>query len=88
MGPGFHHDEFSLRETFQLVRREQRTLHHLQALAVAVFAAAYGTGKDCPAAEGFRERLRRLAVWREAAENRILAIIGYDLRALFAVILL
>ena len=88
MRAGFHDNKFSLRETFQFIRREQCALCHLQALAVAVFAAAYGTGKDCSAAEGFRERLRRLAVWREAAEDRILAIIGYDLRALLAVILL
>ena len=88
MCAGFHDNELSLRETFQFIRREQCALCHLQALAVAVLSLTDGAGQNGPAAESFGERLCRLAVRCKAAEDRVLTVIGYDLRALLAVILL
>ena len=87
MRAGFHDNELSLRETFQLIRREQSALRHLQTLAVAVLSLTDGAGKDSPVAEGFGQRLRCLTVRRKAAKDGILTVIGYDLRALFSVIL-
>ena len=84
---GFHDNEVALGQIFQFVRREQCTFRHLQTLACTVLALADRTGQNRPAAERFGERFRRLAVGCEAAEDRILTVIGYDLRALLTVIL-
>ena len=87
MRTGFHDNEVTLGQIFQFIRREQCAFRHLQALACIVLAFADGTGQNRPAAEGFGQRLRRLTIGREAAEDGVLTVIAYNFCALFAVFL-
>lgn len=73
MGAGFHDDEASLWDGLQLVRRQQSTLHHLQALAGVVLATAHGARQNGAAAESFGQGFRSLTVGSEAAKNGILS---------------
>ena len=53
MCAGFHDDKAALGNGFQLVGRQQGTLHHLEALAGIVLAPAHRAGEDGAAAQGF-----------------------------------
>ena len=86
MCAGFHDNEAALGNGFQLVGRQQGTLHHLEALAGIVLAPAHRAGEDGAAAQGFGQYLRSLAVGGEAAEDGVLAVVLNDLAALFSVV--
>ena len=88
MRPRFHHHKAALGNGFQFVRRHQRTLHHLQALAGIVLSAADRAGQYSAAAQRFGELLRRLAVGCKAAEDGILTVVSQYFCAFSAVILL
>ena len=53
MASGLLHDEAALGDGLELICRQQGALHHLQALAGIVFAAAHRAGEHRAAAEGF-----------------------------------
>ena len=73
MGAGFHNDEASLGNGFQLVRSEQGTLHHLEGLTGVVLATAYRAGENGAASQGFGQHFGGLAVGGKAAENGVLS---------------
>lgn len=70
---GFHHDEAPLWNRLQLVRGEQRALHHLEGLAGIVLSAAHRAGQHRAAAQRFGQHLGGLAVGGETAEDGILS---------------
>ena len=88
MGTDFHDDEAALGNGLQFVRRQQRTLHHLKALAGVIFATAHRTGQDGSASKSFGQGFRSLAVGREATENRVLTVVLDDFAASTAVVFL
>ena len=75
MGAGLHHHKLSLWNGFQLIRRHECPLHHLQGLAGIVFPPGDGAGEDGAAAQGLGQHLRCLALGREAAEDGVLAVV-------------
>ena len=87
MVSGFHHNEAALENGFQLIGREQRTLHHLQGLAGVVLSTAHRAGQHRAIAQGFGQHLGGLTVGGEAAENGILAVVLNNLAALLTVVL-
>ena len=62
------------------------TQYHLQGLA-ALLALADGAGEHRAAAKGGGEGLGGFALGREAAEDGVLAVVTYNFRALFSVVL-
>ena len=88
MCTGFHHHKATLGNGFQLIRRHQWTLYHLQALAEIVLPLTDRAAEYRAAAEGFGKLLCRLAVGGKAAEDSVLTVVGEDLRALFSIVLL
>ena len=87
MASGLLHDEAAFRNRLEFIRRQQGSLHHLQALAGIVFAAAHRAGEHRAAAEGFGEGIRRFTVRGKAAADHILAVVHQDGCAFFAVVL-
>ena len=85
---GFHHHKAALGNGFQLVRRHQRTFHHLQALAGIVLPLTDRAAEYRAAAQRFGELFRRLTVGRKAAEDGILTVVSQYFCAFSAVILL
>ena len=83
----FHHDEITFWQGLQLIRREERSLHHLQRFGGIGFASGYRTRHNGAASKCFRQCISRGAVWCEAAEQRDLRIVDDDLAALLAVVL-
>ena len=83
---GFHDDELTFRQRFQLVRAHERPLGHLHTLT-GFLPSADRARENGAVAESFGQHLRSLAVRRKAAEDRVLAVILNDLAAFFAVIL-
>lgn len=75
-------------EWISTIRRHECPLHHLQGLARIVFPPGDGAGEDGAAAQGLGQHLHCLALGREAAENRVLAVVRQDLRTLLAIVLL
>ena len=88
MRPRFHHHKAALGNGFQLVRRHQWTLYHLQALAGIVLPLTDRAAEHRAAAQRFGELLRRLTVGRKAAEDGILTVVSQYFCAFSAVILL
>ena len=86
MRAGFHHDELPFRQTLELVRAQQRALHHLEGLA-ALLTLTDRAGEDRARSKCFGEHLGSLAAGCEAAEDGRLAIVLYDRRAFLAVVL-
>ena len=68
MRAGFHHDELSFRQTLELVRAQQRALHHLERLA-ALLALTDRAGEDRACPKCFGKHLSGLTARREAAED-------------------
>ena len=62
---GFHHDEPAFLHGFQLIRRHQRALDHLQGLTGVIFAPAHGSAHH-------RARTQRLADDRSRCPARTL----------------
>ena len=83
----FHHHKLSLGDGFQFIRRHERTLHHLQGLA-ALFPLTDGAGQYRPAAECSGEGICRFALGRKAAEDGVLAVVTYNFRTFFTIVLL
>ena len=83
---GLLHDEIAFRNRLELICRQQRALHHLQALAGIVFPAAHRAGEHRAAAEGFGEGIRCLTVGGKATADHILAVIHQDGGAFFSVV--
>lgn len=69
MHAGFHYDEAAFRHGFELVRRHEGPLHHLEGLAGIVFPPADGAAHDGSAAQRTGELLSRLTPRRKAAEQ-------------------
>ena len=67
--PRFHDHKAAFGDGFQFVRRQEGSLHHLQALAGIVLTSADRAGQYRAAAQRLGELLRRLAVGGEAAED-------------------
>lgn len=86
MCASFHHDKLSFRQTLELIRAQQWTLHHLEGLA-ALLSLTDRAGKDRACLQRFRERLGGLAAGCKAAEDGRLAVVLYDRRAFLAVVL-
>ena len=86
MRAGFHHDELPFRQTLELIRAQQRTLHHLEGLA-ALLSLADRTGEDRACPKRFGKHLGGLAAGCKAAEDSRLAVVLYDRRAFLAVVL-
>ena len=86
MYTGFHDNEAALGQTFQFVRGEQRTLHHLQRFGRVVLATRYGAGHDGAAAQCFGQHFCGAGVGCKAAEDGELGIVYDDLCAFLAVV--
>ena len=82
----FHHHKFALGDGLQFVWRHERALHHLQGLA-ALLALADGAGEHRAAAKGGGECFGGFALGRKATEDGVLAVVTYNFRALFSVVL-
>lgn len=87
MDAGFHDNKITLRQGFQLVGCQQRTLNHLQALGGIVLRSADRSGHYRAAAECFGQGFRRAAVGREAAEQGDLRVVYNDFGAFLSVVL-
>ena len=86
MGAGFHHHKFALGDGLQFVWCHERSFHHLQGLA-ALLALADGAGEHRAAAKGGGEGLGGFTLGRKAAEDSVLAVVTYNFRALFSIVL-
>ena len=87
MGSRFHHYKLTLGDGFQFIWCHESTLHHLQGLA-ALFPLTDGAGQYRPAAEGSGEGICRFALGRKAAEDGVLAVVTYNFRTFFTIVLL
>jgi len=87
MDAGLHYHKITLGQRFQFVRREERSLHHLQGFRRIVLAPGYRARHDRAATQGFRQRISRRAVWGKATEQSDLCIVHDDLAAFLAVVL-
>ena len=83
----FHHHKFALGDGLQFVWRHERSLHHLQGLA-ALFPLTDGAGEHRAAAKGGGEGLGGFALGRKAAEDGVLAVVTYNFRTFFTIVLL
>ena len=83
----FHHHKLSLGDGLQFVWRHERALHHLQGLA-ALLALADGAGEHRAAAKGGGECFGGFALGRKAAEDGVLAVVTYNFRTFFTIVLL
>ena len=66
-----HNHKFTLGDSLQLIRRHKRTAHHLNGCA-AVLPLVDGAALHGLVAQGFGQHFGSLALWSEAAKNRIL----------------
>lgn len=80
-------NKISLGNRLQLIWRQQRALHHLQTLTGIVFSTAHRSRQNCAVSERLGQHLRRLAVWCEATEDGVLAVVLNNFTALFSVVL-
>ena len=80
-------NKISLGNRLQLIWRQQRTLHHLQALAGIVISPAHRSGQDSTVSECLGQHLRRLTVWCEATEDGVLAVVLNYFASFFSVVL-
>ena len=87
MGAGFHDHKLPLGDGFQLVRRHQGPLCHLQSLGF-ILPGTDVAGEGCAAAHGFGQDLGGLTLRRKTAKNCVLRIVDYDLRTLFSIVFL
>ncbi len=87
MGSRFHHYKLTLGDGFQFIWCHESTLHHLQGLA-ALFPLTDGAGQYRPATEGSGEGICRFALGRKAAKDGVLAVVTYNFRTFFTIVLL
>ena len=80
-------NKISLGNGLQLIWRQQRTLHHLQALAWIVLSPAHRSRQNSTVSECLGQHLRRLTIWCEATEDGVLAVVLNNFASFFSVVL-